>query len=365
MFQKHLSRLLLVILTFVIMIAAALFAAPQLPPLRDFDQTFYPAIRYTLAGENPYMAYYEETDQGAPPNFFSPPWLLLILLPFGLFPMAVARSFWLLFLIGVTLYTIGLLRPWGLHGLKPLLLVALPWSLIGLLFGQVAVLVLLGAVLAIVEARKPDRTHAGALKLLLGLLLMGIKPQLGLILALPLLIQMAWQRDRRLPLVVGLGAVILMITLLLIPSFWAHAAQVGQIAPHWTSTLERELALWQWPAWPAHLVRLLVVGGMLLWAWRDRSLSPGWWSAWLAAVLIITPYTRAYDGVLLLPLLGQMIFHHRWAALLFVLVMVLYVQLPFGELGSVVAPLAAWSLSMVCHLAKRGRYVAMLSKPGL
>jgi hypothetical protein len=365
MFQKHLPKLLLALFTLAILIITALFAAPQLPPLRDFDQTFYPAIRYTLTGENPYTAYYEETDQGAPPSFFNPPWLLLILLPFGFFPIAVARALWLLFLIGVTLYTVGLLRPWGLSGLKPLLLVALPWSLIGLLYGQVAILVLLGTVLAIVEVRQPDRTYASGWKLLSGLLLMSLKPQLGLILALPLLVQMAWQRDRRLPLVVGTGVAILAITLLWIPSFWVQTAQVRHIAPHWTSTLERELALWQWPAWMAHLVRLLVIGGMLLWAWRDRALSPGWWSAWLAAALIMTPYTRAYDGVLLLPLLGQMVFSHRWAALLFVVVMVLYLQLPYGELGSVMAPLAAWGIWMYLNVASKGQYAPIPSKPVL
>ena len=69
-----------------------------------------------------------------------------------------------------------------------------------------------------------------------------------------------------------------------------------------------------------------------------------WWAGWLTAVLIITPYTRAYDGILLLPILGLMLMHRRWQLALFVGIMALYIQLPIGELGSVVAPLISWLL---------------------
>lgn len=104
------------------------------------------------------------------------------------------------------------------------------------------------------------------------------------------------------------------------------------------------MLLWQAPLWLAHLMRLLVLATMGLWAWHQCKLTPAWWSAWLAAVLIITPYTRAYDGVLLLPLLGQMLVYRRWYFVAFITGMAAYVSLPIGELGSVVAPLLAWLL---------------------
>jgi hypothetical protein len=91
---------LILLLALVALVAAVILIAPQMPRLRDFDQTFYPAARYTLAGENPYTAEYIETDQGAPPDFFSPAWLLPILLPFGLLPQEIARTVWVLFLVG-------------------------------------------------------------------------------------------------------------------------------------------------------------------------------------------------------------------------------------------------------------------------
>lgn len=328
----------------------AVLAAPHMPPLRDFDQTFYPAIRYTLAGENPYTAYYEETDQGAPPLFFSPPWLLLILLPFGLFPLAMARVLWLLFLIGVSFASIRLLAPWRVQGLWTLALVVLPWSLIGLLFGQVTPLVLLGALAAIVLVYHFPESWPVALLLSLCFLLMGLKPQLGILLAAPLLFWMVKTRDRRLVGVVLVGSLALLITLLLVPPWLIRqTGEISQtIAPHWQSTLERELTLWQLPplaaALMAPLARLFVVGVMVAWAWRARGFPPAWWSAWFTAVLIITPYTRAYDGILMLPMLAQMIVYRRWHFLAFVALMGLYILSPNGELGSVVAPLTAWLL---------------------
>ena len=139
----------LLVLAVAVLGTAIILVAPQMPRLRDFDQTFYPATRYTLAGENPYTAKYIETDQGAPPDFFSPAWLLPILLPFGLLPQEIARTVWVLFLVGVTGATLLQMQAWGFHGLRPLLLIMLPWSLIGLLFGQVTPLVLLGSDLGV------------------------------------------------------------------------------------------------------------------------------------------------------------------------------------------------------------------------
>ena len=81
-----------------------------------------------------------------------------------------------------------------------------------------------------------------------------------------------------------------------------------------------------------------------------------WWAGWLTAVLIITPYTRAYDGILLLPILGLMVMHRRWQLALFVLILALYIQLPIGELGSVVAPLTAWLLFVPWQRLWRGKF---------
>lgn len=332
----------------VILILAVLgiLAAPRVPRMRDFDQTYYPAIGYVLAGQNPYTADYEVTDQGAPPVFFNPAWFLLFLLPFGLLPFEIARSEWMIFLIVVTCAGLSLMGWWRLKGPWLLALVALPWSLIGILYGQPAALVFLGAILAISQTAQASATYQSGLVILFGLILMGIKPQLGLFVAIPLGLWLLWRRDKRLPVIGVGGLVFLGLVWLLAPPWPIFQAIETQehLAPLWKSTLERELLLWQLPAWPAGLVRLLVIAVMIFWAWREKDLTPAWWSAMLAAVLIITPYTRAYDGVLLLPILAQMLARQRWAFLIFLITVIAYTSLPLGELGSVVTSLVAWLL---------------------
>ncbi len=368
------TQIFVLLLALIVLGAAVVLVAPQMPVLRDFDQTFYPAARYTLAGENPYTAEYIETDQGAPPDFFSPAWLLPILLPFGLLPQEIARTVWVLFLVGATGAALLQMQAWGFRGLRPLLLLLLPWALITLLFGQVTPLVLLGTIWALnlvygdgekakhgVSQREEDQSDKSAkslifsikgtgglrtAQLVLSFLLIGIKPQLGIFIAAPLLLEMAWRRDRRLVGLSLVGGLLLGVTLLITPPWLiSKAAAVQEItAPLWKSTLERELTLWGWPLWLAQPVRVLVVLVMVRWAWLQKGTSPAWWAAWLTAVLIITPYTRAYDAILLLPMLGLMVMHRRWQLGLFILIMFLYIQLPIGELGSVVASLAAWLL---------------------
>ncbi|MCB8924368.1 MAG: hypothetical protein H6652_01940 [Ardenticatenaceae bacterium] len=384
-------QLFLLLLALVVLIAAVIVIAPQMPRLRDFDQTFYPAARYTLAGENPYTAEYIETDQGAPPDFFSPAWLLPILVPFGLLPQEIARTVWVLFLVGVTSVALLQMQAWGFKGLRPLLLILLPWALITLLFGQVTPLVLLGTIWALnlvhggekaehgvtqrrhgvaqrpvrfssqenSHENKPDRSGwRQTAQLVLAFLLIGIKPQLGIFIAAPLLLEMLWQRDRRLIGLAIVGGLLLGGTLLITPPWLiSKAAAVQEItAPLWKSTLERELTLWGWPHWLAQPVRVVVVLVMVRWAWLQKGTSPLWWAGWLTAVLIITPYTRAYDGILLLPILGLMVMHRRWQLALFMLILALYIQLPIGELGSVVAPLTAWLLFVPWQRLWRGNF---------
>jgi hypothetical protein len=214
------------------------------------------------------------------------------------------------------------------------------------LYGQPTALVFLGAILAIVQVARAELNTKSAWLILLGIILMSIKPHLGLFITLPLGLWLLWRRDKRLMIIVGGGVVFLILVWLLAPDWLLITASNAQTlpAPLWQSTLERELLLWQLPQWIALVVRLLVIAAMLGWAWQERDLSPAWWSALLAAVLIITPYTRAYDGVLLLPILGQLIIHHKLRFLLFLIIVIAYTSLPLGELGSVITSLVAWTL---------------------
>ncbi len=331
----------IILLLLAALLTTAVLTAPYVPKLVDFDQTFYPAIRYALRGENPYTAAYQVTDQGVPPAFFSPVWLLLLLLPFGLLPLNLARSFWAIFLVSVTLAAFLRLKPWGIAGLWPIVLLFLPWSLIGILYGQVTAVLLLGTILCLAEIKKPDQSYQSGLVVLLGFALIGLKPQLGGLVAIPLLWEMAVRKDKRL-LVVIIGGSLLLLCSLVVMWPWLTGGPILLPAPHWLSTLERELTLWHLPLWPAWITRAVVVLVMGLWAWRERPFSYAWWSAWLTAVLIITPYARGYDGVLLLPLLGLLLKRSWIKTIIFLVVVILYTTV--SELGSVVTSLVAWTL---------------------
>ena len=341
MATSYLRKAGLVVLLLFVLIEIAIIMAPYIPKLIDFDQTFYPAIRYALHGENPYTGAYQMTDQGAPPAFFSPAWLLIILLPFGLLPLNLSRSLWAIFLVSVTLAATRQLKGWGIKGIWPIVLIFLPWSLVGILYGQITAALFLGVILCLTEIKKPDQTRRSGLIMLLGFALIGLKPQLGGLIAIPLLLEMAGSKDKRLPIVVT-GGLILLVSSLVIMLPWLDSGPISLPAPQWLSTLERELLLWRLPGWIAWLVRVVVVLVMIAWAWRERPLSYAWWSAWLAAVLIITPYARGYDGVLLLPILGRLITQKWRQSLLFLVIVTLYATI--GELGSVVTPLTAWLL---------------------
>ncbi len=168
---------------------------------------------------------------------------------------------------------------------------------------------------------------------------------MGLFIAVPLFLQLLVQRDKRLKWLVGLGGLIAGITLLFtLSDLLALAPHVQKIAPHWQATLERELQLFQQPIWIAYLIRGAILLVSLLWLWQERRLTLAWWGMWLTAVLILTPYARGYDGVLLLPLFALMIKNKVWLFVAYVLLMGGYIMLPMSELGSVVAPLVAWLL---------------------
>ena len=101
---------------------------------------------------------------------------------------------------------------------------------------------------------------------------------MGLFIAVPLFIQLLVQRDKRLKWLVGLGGLIAGITLLFtLSDLFALAPHVQKIAPHWQATLERELLLFQLPAWIAQLVRVAILIVMMWWAWQEKKLSFAWW----------------------------------------------------------------------------------------
>ncbi len=152
---------------FAVGILAAVWMA-SLVPNADWSGTFEPAGRYVLQGHSPYEQ----------PLYLNPPWAILLVLPFLLFPPAIARGLLLVCSLAALIYI-----AWRLHSprLAVVALLLSPTAIGALLAGTLDLLILLGIFL----------TPAW------GLLVLMIKPQIGLGVALYDLIE-AWRSNRAL-----------------------------------------------------------------------------------------------------------------------------------------------------------------------
>jgi len=82
------KRRLLMILVLLVVTIVAVYAASRLPDA-DWNETFYPAARGIFSGHSPYER----------PVFVNPPWAILLLLPFVIFPADISRG--LIFVVSV------------------------------------------------------------------------------------------------------------------------------------------------------------------------------------------------------------------------------------------------------------------------
>lgn len=135
-------------------------------PNADWYGTFDPAGRYVLQGHSPYQQ----------PLFINPPWAILLILPFILFPPAIARGLVLVCSLAALIYT-----TWRLHSpkLATIALLLSPTAIGSLLAGNLDLFVLLGVFL-------PPAW---------GLLMLMIKPQIGVGVALYYLTE-AWRNNK-------------------------------------------------------------------------------------------------------------------------------------------------------------------------
>jgi len=273
----------------------------------DFNLVFLPAAREVLRGANPYLD----------PYFMSPPWALYPVIPLAFLPDLLASLIWLGLGIGATLASLHFA---ALHfgidpGRRRLLIITLlaisPFSWAALLSGQFTPFVLLGVVGSFAW-----RGVAGPL------LLLSLKPHLGILPALVLLI-----RRFRLRRWSELGRELLLFALvaasgfLVVPgstSFLKRMAygNVYALEPQFmTSTLELLERLGFDPRLAVPLYILIALGLFVLLLFRDSL------PLTAAAVLLAAPYARNYDyGLVLVPALY--LIHRRfalWAVILLLL----------------------------------------------
>jgi hypothetical protein len=132
------------------LLAGAVYLVFPLPDA-DWYGTYDPAVKNILAGKSPYDV----------PGFHNPPWMVLLLLPFGLFPLHVGRA---LFFIASILIFIFILWKTESNALTAVAVFLSPTLLGGLLASNPDLFILSGILLS------PTW----------GLLVLLLKPQIGM-----------------------------------------------------------------------------------------------------------------------------------------------------------------------------------------
>ncbi len=288
---------------------------------------YWSAARLLVTGGNPYNPLSLRTlehetrndrafNQGQSFASWNPPWLLVLLLPFGLLPFDLAARLWLLCNIGLigaaSVLTWQLLSgPSDRRGLIIVLIASMLFgpSLVTLLLGQISSLVFIGLVLSAWWLRAGRDRLAGA-----ALFLTTIKPHVTYFVLLLLVLWLI--RHRRWQAFWGMlaaGLISLAILWMIFPG-WIRA-YLGLLSIHrWlipqyiTSTVgSLGYALWR--------TNLFRFAGILLLPFACSLLrladSQGWLTAMNVALLISVPlalYGFVCDQIVFLPALAQMFF---------------------------------------------------------
>jgi hypothetical protein len=290
---------------------------------KDFV-AYWSAARQLATGHNPYdwpalsklqseaLSSGEQENEAGIPSW-NPPWLLLLLTPFGALPFGAAARIWLLLNIG--LIETAMVIAWrslGESSDKRELVLALVAgvlfgeSLLTINMGQITSLVLIGLMIGIRLLQDGHDFWAGA-----ALLLATIKPHLTYFVFLLLLVWVI--RHRRWQVFAGLIAAGLasMVVMWIIFPGWlsAYWSLVGN-QPFWaypTATLGG-LVYTLWGIKLFHFAGILLAP-LALWFVRLAE-ARGWPTAVNAALLVsipLSPFGFGFDQIMLLPAIAQMI----------------------------------------------------------
>jgi hypothetical protein len=310
---------LLLWLALPLLFVAAVFALSRVLPLALIDfEHYYQASHALWQRQNPYGVI----------EFFAPPWMALVLGPLLLLPLATASAAWVILLVVVMGGTAALSTAWLNYPLSPrtrLLVLALtvlaPSALFVYITGQVTGLVALAALLAawLIATRRAERLPwLVAAALWLTLLKPHIVALLVLLCGLELLRRRAWRVLAWLACLCAAGALFGLALLPAWPSaLWsawragAYLGGPGLVAAGYRGLREVGVSWWLW----------LPLAGYVVYAWRQRGLTAYVAALALPVGLLLVPYHRAYDQVVLfLPVLSVFAFSRghrvgrRWLA---------------------------------------------------
>jgi len=284
-----------------LVVAAVLLAAgfSARAGFRPIDwQNYQLAAANLRAGESPY--------QGV--EFFAPPWIALLLIPFGLLPIAYSSGVWLLISLGAVFSATLVWTRFASFPTAPrsrVLLSALtaasPVALYVYVTGQITGLAELALIALAMLAASSGRRQILVVTALASLLVTAKPHIVGLPLGL-IVLEAVRSRQWKVPIVFGATiAIAAVVTWLLRPAWpgeWLFALQTGEFlggpglaAGGYFGLREAgvpEILLW------------LPAGYALLY-WMRKGLTPPALALGIAGGLMAVPYLRIYDHLILWP----------------------------------------------------------------
>ncbi len=263
--------------------------------LEDFGNTFYPAARHLLAGDNAYLTSYPHPTNGRQYPPYAPIWMLEAMVPLGVYPLATAEAMRFLLDLALLPLLAYLAYRWArlYSPLLAVLLVSAPWHLTELSTGQWTVFVFLGALLCYRGAKNKSAPLLAA-----GLWLVLAKPHIVILVILASVI-LAWRAR-----ILAKTAVIL--------SGFAAISSLAQ--PSWpvdmlSLYLDRFLhprpadSLLLLPGYPYVQFALVALGAvwMLIYLRRhEMQINQEFWAGLVAVSLVASLHSFIYDWMLLM-----------------------------------------------------------------
>ena len=320
---KRRLRYLMLGLAVILLFWKVSFVAGQMnAPVDDFIE-YWSASRLLLSGKNPYST--EElsllqrpyTGSETPLIMWNPPWALSLFLPFGLLGYSPSRWLWLIFNLGLLLFSARWLwsryvrwqdPAWLASGVTLILAVTFLPGPVVLSLGQIGPLILAGIVGFLSLVRRQLHFKAGVVTLLIAL-----KPHLLFLYWIVLLFWIV--RTRRWLLAAGAATALVVGTALpmlfyrdLIEGYLSLVAKES-IFHHPSTTLG---AFLRWMlGWEKIWLQLFPMLPGILWAaWYWRRHGRDWdWDTRLPLVLLVSVVTACYgwvfDQTVLYPALFQ------------------------------------------------------------
>jgi len=270
------------------------FLAPHLN-LLDF-KNYLQGSQMILKGQSPYGLV----------EFFAPPWMILLIGVFLLFPTQISSFFWLLIcflsIFGTAVTSINWIKPEASKRLKSLLIfivVIMPPSLFCYITGQISPLISLAVVFL---AIKISKKHVSPWVAFFALLIVTLKPHIGFLPIFICLLELLKQRDWKIFKFIFIGFGVLGVLAFAINPHWLsemlyawqsgdfRGGKPGLVSPGYTGFNELGIPSWVF----------LFFGAYVIYFWWKNGLTYLSLSLAITINLLLIPYCRSYDYIMLI-----------------------------------------------------------------